>query len=142
MPTVYRAMFADGELPKIGPSKSMLGAKIGHDEYDDIGPDEDGSVVPGTGGMSVAPSWRMLPSHRIPRRLNSKLEVPRAIGNNRSACWRYGSGDFETSGLTDELKLVVENPRHGVVEPLLRMHTDQYQRALAATAPDWAIDED
>jgi len=39
------------------------------DEHADIGIDAEGMVEPGTSGMSVAPAWRLLPTHRIPRRL-------------------------------------------------------------------------
>jgi len=142
MPTMYRAMFPDGDHPKTGPSKNTLGAKIGHGKYDDLPMDEDGKVAPGTGGLSVAPRWRELPSHRIPERLNWKLRKKKARGDNRLVCWRHGTGDFETSAVTSQLQFVVQSSEHGVVEPRSRMSADEYQRALAATAPDWNIDED
>jgi hypothetical protein len=142
MPTIYRAMFADGDLPMVGRGKKMLGVKIGHQRYDDIGSNQAGEVVPGTGGMSVAPEWRVLPDHRIPRRLNPKLDTRRATGDNRLMCWRYGSGGFETSPLTDDVSLAVDSPSHGVVEPSSKMSLARYEQALAATAPDWTVDEE
>jgi len=142
MPKIYRAMFADGDLPMVGPDKKMLGVKIGDDEYDDIAADEEGRVVPGTGGMSVAPGWRVLPRHRIPKRLNTKLQKPIAKGSDRLHCWRYGSGDSESAGITDHLRLVVDSSRHGTVEPSERMPAERYQRCLAATAPHWTVDEE
>ena len=140
MPVMYRAMLADRDLPMVGPAKTMLGAKIGDDEHDDIAPGEGGEVHPGAGGVSVAPEWRALPRHRIPRRLNPKLDRPIAAGSDRLRCWRYGSGEFESADINTDLRLAVDCPRHGTLEPSVRMPADRYQGGLAATAPQWEPD--
>ena len=142
MPRIYRAMFAAGDKPMIGANKRMLGAQLGEGRYDDLPADAEGKVGPGKGGMSVAPDWRSLPRHRIPMRLNDKLESPTASGNNQLKCWRYGAGRFISGALTQEIRLVVDSATHGTVEPAEKMPAVEYQAALAATQPDWECDED
>jgi hypothetical protein len=51
-------------------------------------------VEPFMGGMSVAPQWRLLPVHRIPRRLRAKF--PQAAGKNSVFLWRMGEGGCST----------------------------------------------
>jgi len=138
MPLIYRAMLRDGDRPKIGPSKSMLGVKVGNDWHDDIAADENDNVHPAAGGMSVAPAWRVLPAHRIPKRLRSLC--PQARGSNQLECWRMGAGPFESGAITDELRLTVDSARHGVVGPATVLSRSAYEAALAATADQWTID--
>src|SRR2546430_2606362 len=57
---------ADDGLPVVGRSARSLGVRV----PEDIQPDAAGRVVPGQGGMSVAPgSFWNLPNHRRPRGL-------------------------------------------------------------------------
>ena len=86
MALVYRAMLADGGRPRVGPSALALGVRVPPDEHADIGIDAEGMVEPGTSGMSVAPAWRLLPTHRIPRRLRAKFR--RATGKSELFLWR------------------------------------------------------
>ena len=88
MPLIYRSMQADGDRPMVGRPKSMLGVKAGSDEHADINPADSGDVHPGSGGMSVAPAWRELPLHRIPRRLRGLCS--KARGSNNTQIWRMG----------------------------------------------------
>lgn len=140
MPRFYRAMYADGNKPQIGPNKKSLGVQAGADRYDDIAPDEDDNVHPGTGGMSVAPHWTELPAYRIPRRLKSKCA--KATGNNNYVCWRMGDGEFESGDCTEDLVLFVDSDVHGTVQPSETMSLSAYQKALAATQSQWVRDED
>lgn len=142
MTRIYRAMLADGDKPKVGPSKKQLGAVLGDGRYDDLPISAEGKVAPGTGGMSVAPNWRSLPRHRIPQRLNEKLAAPTATGNNQLKCWRYGLGEFISESLTRELHLVIDSAVHGIVEPAEIMLAEAYQAALGATQPAWECDEE
>jgi hypothetical protein len=138
MPLIYRAMQREGVKPRIGLSKAMLGVKVGTDEHDDITPDEQGLVHPGTGGMSVAPTWRDLPAYRIPQRL--RRLCPKARGSDKLECWRMGSGLFVDGPLTDRLNVAVDHATHGVVEPIVAMQLQDYVDALSATADQWTID--
>jgi hypothetical protein len=100
-------------------------------------------VGPGTGGMSVAPEWRLLPVHRIPRRLRSKY--PRAAGRSDVKLWRMGDGPFVGGPVAARLLLRPDpkaQQRHGFVEPDARMASVDYQQALADTRDHWQMDED
>jgi hypothetical protein len=136
-------MLADGVRPQVGPSALALGVRVQPDPKADIAVDAEGMVEPRTGGMSVAPAWRLLPVHRIPRRLRTKF--PRAAGKNETALWRMGEGPFVEGPLADRL-LFRPDPqqpdRHGFVEPMASMPIGDYQVALAATRDQWVIDEE
>ena len=143
MPVVYRAMLADGVRPRVGPSALALGVRLPPDEHADIAVGAEGMVEPRTGGMSVAPAWRRLPLHRIPRRLRARF--PRAAGRNDLFLWRMGDGQFSEGPLTDRLffRPDPEKPNtHGFVEPGATMPAGEYQEALAATRDWWVIDEE
>jgi len=120
-----------------------LGVRVRPDEHADIAVGAEGMVEPRTGGMSVAPAWRRLPVHRIPRRLRAKS--PRAAGKNEFFLWRMGNGPFMEGPLADRLlfRPDPEKPnKHGFVEPAARMPAGDYQAALAATRDQWVIDEE
>jgi len=94
-------------------------------------------------GMSVAPSWRDLDYTRIPRRL--RLKFPGAAGPNSSACFAHGAGPFQAATINANLVLApdagVGPVTHGVVLPSQVMPEAQYNGAIAATRPNWVIDE-
>jgi hypothetical protein len=142
MPLIYRSMLADGDKPMVGSTARTLGVRVAPDPKPDISVDPNGLVQPRTGGMSVAPEWRLLPGHRVPKRLRPKF--PRATGSDNLFCWRMGEGSFTADQLTADLHFRPDPTaadRHGIVEPLQPMTVTQYQAALAATAPLWTIDE-
>ena len=90
--------------------------------------------------MSVVPTWRDLPSYRIPRRLRAL--VPDAAGKDEDVIWRLGEGPFAPGAITAELSLRPDRTTHGLIEPAGAMTLDQYRAALAATRDSWQIDED
>src|SRR4051812_7988012 len=92
MPLIFRAMLADGDMPKIGPSAKLLGVRVAPQKPADIPVSAQGTVLPRTEGMSVAPSIGKLPHHRIPVRLRSRF--PRATGDPKLICWKMGEGPF------------------------------------------------
>jgi hypothetical protein len=142
MATIYRAMTNQDGKPKIGPTRRTLGVKArpgDGSELVDIPTDSHGIVRPNTGGMSVAPSWRDLPRHRIPARLQCLL--PSACGKNEDACWRMGDGPFQDAAVASGLRLRVTSRFHGLVEPAMAVSLDQYRSDLAATQDEWVIDE-
>lgn len=132
-------MLADDGRPMIASSKKALGVVVGPGKFDDICADDVGQVHPGSGGMSVAPHWTMLPFFRIPARLSHVCA--KARGDNRYCCWRMGAGKFENGALADQLHVNVDSVSHGTVEPAQSCTVELYQAALAATAPLWVLDE-
>ena len=135
MPVIYRAMTHEEDKPKVGLTARTLGVRSDVD----ITPDQNGWVIPKAGGMSVAPSWRELPPHRIPLRLRPIAHD--ACGRDDDACWRMGSGAFVDSPLTELLDFRRDRSDHGFVEPSRTMQLDDFQSALAATRDHWEIDE-
>jgi hypothetical protein len=129
-------MTRDGDgKPAVEDSAKGLGVRP-----NDIAPDAAGLVSPGTGGLSVAPRWRDLPSHRVPERLRDKM--PKAKGSNAMACFVFGDGRFADGPLAEGLALRVDKPTHGVAEPSRKMSAGDYRSALAATRDGWTIDEE
>jgi hypothetical protein len=143
MPLIYRSMEKDGERPRIGRSATALGVRIrgaGGTTREDISVDDSGRVSPSTGGMSVAPAWRLLPTHRIPVRL--RPVCPDATGKNSLVCWRMGEGEFVDGPLAPGLNLRKDTAAHGTVEPARVVPLETYEADLAATRDQWFIDED
>lgn len=137
MPKVFRVMAAAGGKPQIGRSAVALGVRVGTD----ISPDADGLVIPGQGGMSVSPSPRALPAHRVPKRLHHL--VPAARGKDHHYVWRMGEGPFVPTPLATGLRLRPDpgNASHGMVQPSERMGLVEDESALAATQDEWSIEE-
>jgi hypothetical protein len=135
MPLIYRAMKKEGERPKTGRTATSLGVKI----PEDIAVDEKGWVSPSTGGMSVAPAWRLLASHRIPARLKHLCRD--AAGSNNVHCWKMGEGEFVDGSLTSALKFRRDTAIHGLVEPTATVPLETYEANLTATREHWMIDE-
>ena len=136
MPKIFRAMRAEGDVPALGDND--LGVRL----PTDIEPDAQGNVSPGTGGMSVAPSLRLLPLHRVPKRLAGL--VRKARGPNTFCVWSMGDGAFGAGKVTDDLALrldPVHPKRHGFVEPAREMSFDAYEAELQATRLRWQLDE-
>jgi hypothetical protein len=136
MPRIYRAMKKEGERPKTGRTAMTLGVRI----PGDIAVDEKGCVSPLTGGMSVAPAWRLLPSHRIPARLRHLCLD--AAGSNNLHCWKMGDGEFVDGPLSSALNFRRDTATHGLVEPNAIVLLETYEANLTATREHWMIDED
>lgn len=134
-------MSVDNEKPLVANSARGLGVRFGNGPTDDLPVDSDGNVHPGK-GMSVAPHWKLLPLHRIPRRLGKKFpDIRQAAGKDQDACWKMGVGPFINSQVRDGLALFVDSPRHGVVGPSKAVNKDEFLAALIATRDLWVVDE-
>jgi len=146
MPGLFRAMLADGEFPRVGDQKFMLGVRVGKPPRGDVELTEQQTVLPRTGGMSVGPDWRELPYFLIPPRLAHLVADERkrkaAIGNNLSKVWRHQSAKFADGFAFSSLALRLDSEKHGVVEPPGEVAIDVFQYMLAATKSDWLIDEE
>ncbi len=125
----YRAMTPDTDgFPKVGKSSRMLGVRVPQD----IAPDADGMVMPGAGGMSVAPGseWNV-PNHRRPR------------GMKRGSTGNVGDRMYalpDKSIPADKL-MVRPDPGfpeiHAFVEPAASVKLQRYEVDLAGTRQDW-----
>ncbi len=131
---LFRSMrpAADGR-PLVAPSARGLGVRSdqvsGVFHYDLALDPVSGLVLPGTGGLSVAPADpARLPRHRRPPSLGG------AGGDPVFAIARLALGP-DLAYRPDP-----ERPtRHGFIEPARPMSLDEFQAALAATRPRWVV---
>jgi hypothetical protein len=137
MAGVYRSMIAENGKPVIGNNRDMLGVREGRNI--DIPVRDNGTVDPGTGGLSVAPDWRRQPPHTIPRRLRPLAS--KARGNNRLSCFRLGTVEFGNTEINESLVLRPSSADHGTIEPKETVQIAEFQIALARTRDSWVIDE-
>ncbi|MGH9892176.1 MAG: hypothetical protein ACREA0_09385 [bacterium] len=126
---VFRAMRADLDgQPRVGRSARGLGVRI-TGRFADLPVGADGSVQPGTGGMSVAVGEaRHLPKHRRPRSLG---------GEGRDPIF-----SLHMAELADGLAVRVDRDPHALIEPALRCPLPDYEQALASTRPSWSKSHD
>lgn len=133
---LYRAMREDERgRPRIGWSSTRLGVRVagrlGRSQRADIVPDGAGFVGPGTGGMSVRPDRR----ENIP----DDLLAPKYGGTGECAPFR-----IREAQLPQSLQYRPEAGKetvHGFIEPAIRMHVDDYEKALFSTVELWEIEE-
>jgi hypothetical protein len=140
MPKVYRSMKKDEDgYPLVDQTGKGLGVRASPvNGVVDVNLDDLGKVVL-KGGMPVAPNWRMLPPHLIPRRL--RPTIPKASGSLSMFCYTMGTGPFVDGPLADGLDFVRDDDDHGLVVPNQTVTIEEYQTALARTRDLWIIDE-
>jgi hypothetical protein len=125
---LFRAMREHPDaLPLAGPGGRMLGVRPGHTPTPDVLAVHAGDpVLPGQGGMSVAPDDPMnLIKHRRPRSLG---------GTGQDPVWLIGIDE-----LGPDLRFRQDSPTHGVIEPARPMTLREFQGALASTRPRWGL---
>ena len=126
----YRAMTPDEDgLPTVGRTARSLGVRSS-----DVTVGPDGSIAPGTGGMSVAPGspWN-LPHYRRPRSLGRG-----STGHDEDRVFEVAEDRVEAVSLV--VRPDDRRPElHAFVEPAARMQLGDYERALAATRPAWKV---
>lgn len=125
---LYRSMreAPDGH-PVVGPGGRLLGVRPGSDPTPDVPAVHlSDTVLPGQGGMSVAPdSPRDLPRHRRPAALG---------GTGRDPVWY-----IETADLGPDLEFRQDRPGHGLIEVKHPLTLQEFQDALAGTRPRWQL---
>jgi hypothetical protein len=91
-------------------------------------------------GLSVSKDWRDLPGHLIPEHLDDGFNGASGRGMR---VFVYGTGTFDEGEITEGLELLHKTGTvtAGVVAPTALVLLAEYQQALAATRPDWIIDE-
>jgi hypothetical protein len=125
---LYRSMTeAPDGLPTTGPSGRLLGVRPGNAATPDVlAVNPSDLVLPGHGGMSVAPDDPLnLQRHRRPAALG---------GIGRDPVWY-----IETDELGPDLEFRQDRPGHGLIEPKRAMTLDEFQVALAALRPHWKL---
>ena len=137
MPLIFRSMINNSGKPTVGTDSNMLGVRVPPHPRADVTPDEAGIVRPGSGGMSVAPSWRKLPIFLIPSRL--KHLVAGARGADSLMCFQFGEGEFSDSSINSHLILRPNSATHGTVQPSRSMSLADFQQALADTRNSWTV---
>ena len=126
---IFRGMKADPAdgLPIVGDHKAKLGVVVGPGPLDDVAPTAAGTVIPGTGGMSVADDPLKLPAHRRPKSLAGTANHP---------VFR-----FPVANLPNTLSLRQDEPltdqNHYVVEPAEEVAVGDFKAALGATRGGW-----
>jgi hypothetical protein len=117
---------ADG-FPAVGPSGRMLGVRPrSHPTPDVLANDPNDSVLPGGGGMSVAPNDPVhLHRHRRPSSLG---------GTGPDPVWYIDEEDLDP-----ELRFRQDKATHGVIEPAQPMTLAELQNALARTRALWKL---
>ena len=134
MPRVFRVMRKDADdLPAVG--QTSLGVRPGRD----VDLDSQDNVLVNGKGMSVAPNWRDININRIPKRLRPLL--PGAAGSNTWFCFRTGAGPFQQGAFANGLTLEPDSATHGIVAPAQIVPLATYEADIAATRPDWQVDE-
>jgi hypothetical protein len=109
----------DDGLPEIGESLATLGIRP-----KDIDVDEDGNVIPRTGGLSVTPnSIQNMP----------KFLKPRALGGEG----RRPVFELQTASLDDALCARWVAADHAFVEPSFSYPFPTYVSNIHATRPNW-----
>lgn len=125
---LYRGMTeAPDGYPAPGPSGRLLGVRPGSGPSPDVTAVHPLDVVlPGQGGMSVAPDDPLrLPRHRRPASLG---------GTGREPVWY-----IETEDLGADLQFRQDRPDHGLIEPKRRLTLQEFQDALAGTRRRWKL---
>ena len=136
MARVFRAMRRDEDgLPHVEQSASGLGVRPRVNI--DLDP-QDNTLMNGK-GMSVSPNWRDMPLFRIPGRLRHLK--PGARGSDNTFCFCCGTGPIQRGDFAEGLMLEPDSATHGTIAPARVMPLGDYQSALAATRPDWRVDE-
>ena len=114
---------ADG-LPKVGRSGRALGVRI-DGPSPDLAVGQDGTVGPGSGGMSVALDAALnLPKARLPRSLG---------GEGRDPVFR-----MVTANIPPALLVRQDRYPHALVEPSRRCPLAAFESDLARTRPFWS----
>jgi hypothetical protein len=126
---LYRAMkvAADG-LPEVGRTKRTLGVRPGdqapNNDVHAVLPDDP--VIPGTGGMLVAPNDPLnLPRYLRPREFG---------GTGKDPVWEIDDAD-----LPPALVFRQDKATHGMIEPKDETTLAGYESALASTRDRWRL---
>jgi hypothetical protein len=115
------------DLPVLGRAFSTLGVQISG-PYADVRVLDDGTITPGTGGMSVFIDPRKMPKSLRPRTLAEKPgESPHPVFK------------LEESELPHALRFRKDKDYHGLVESQVQCKLEEYEDQLGATRTQWKV---
>ena len=122
---IFRAMKEDRDgYPTTGSSSRTLGVRIDLPSRD-ILVEPDGTVSPGTGGMSVAlDAAQNLPKHRLPKSLG---------GEGRDPVFKMSS-----AALSARLLVRTDRYPHAFVEPATVCLFEHYEKNLWGSRVSWS----
>lgn len=141
MPRIVRPMLVEADgLPRVGSAAKCLGVREPPSRHADVDLDAAGEVCQNRKGLSVNADWRDLPMHLIPEHLDDGFNGARGKGMR---VFVHGAGDFREGAVTAELELLHKpgTSTSGVVAPAAAFTLAAYQQHLAATRPEWSVDE-
>jgi len=125
---LYRSMREDTDgFPVVGRGARMLGVRPGNNPTPDVpavAPSDP--VIPGRGGMSVAPD--------DPMHLQGFRRPPSLGGTGPDPVWWIDSDD-----LGPELRFRQDSTTHGLIQPCQTMTLLDYEEALAKTRSRWKL---
>jgi len=111
----------------------------------DIEANADGMVEPETGGMSVNTTLVDIPHFFVPARLKGVPPLRNGTAGDDCRIWSHRvaevPGVSSASTFAGRLSLRMGPGNHGLVEPSEAMHHAAYSAAIAATRPNWRLDE-
>ena len=67
--------------------------------------------------------------------------MPGSGGSNHTFCFRAGHGAFVQGAFANGLTLEPDSAKHGNVAPAQAVPLATYEADIAATRPDWQVDE-
>jgi hypothetical protein len=124
---IKRAAIGIGiRLASIGPKGNPIAGDI------DI---EGRYVILNKRGMSVAQNPKLLPTHRIPKRLG--VYVPLASGSNLYAIWKIEIPFSDRVMVTKDLILRLGSDNHGNICPSLKRTLSKFEQDLEGTQNLW-----
>ena len=129
------------DLPLIGSTRNCLGVRT-TGRIRDVDLDAMGQVLVNRKGLSVSHDWKSLPGFLIPEHLEDGFNG--ASGKNMRVFVHGANTDAFVEGPVAaglELLFKLGSTTAGVVCPTAVVLLAQYQSDLAATRPDWTIDE-
>jgi hypothetical protein len=125
----FRAMVPDADgFPQPGRSARMIGVRV----PEDVIVDGKGFIVPGTGGMSVAPNseWNV-PNHRRPRGMGKG-----SAGKREDRMYALAAVAIPADKLNARLDPQCPD-KHAFMEPTFPVELAGYERDLTETQNDW-----
>jgi hypothetical protein len=127
---IYRIMFEENGMPKLGSSATSLGIR----KHKDIVPDSAGIVYRPSfqsgapNGLSCAPTIHDLPRFALPVEWGGR--------NKKTKIWRIEEADLGLDLIARE-DTVLGRPRHISIGPARAMPYDDYAKLIAATESMW-----
>ncbi len=135
MPLVYRAMTRDDDgLPTVEQTAKGLGVRTGVD----IDVDQHGNAIERQGNVGC-PELARATGLAHPKAVAEQGTRRPCVGKDLLFPNRHGP--ISAGPFAQGLELTPDSTTHGCITPATAVPLAQYQCDLAATRPDWQVDE-